>query len=101
MKRTETLFLCAVLVFALLICARSLSELGPLFLGGVDVGRQSAGVAGKSRTVDANRIMELIRQKALSDREALFYKPVPSTAPGTVGGSTGEGSASRTPEGAN
>jgi hypothetical protein len=49
-------------------------------------GRTAAGAAGRPRDVDMAKLEALIRDRHLSEREAMFYKPVEAPAPRPAGG---------------
>jgi len=88
-RRDETAFLVSVLSVALLIAGVSVHRCGDLLLRtGAPV---AAGASGTPREVDLGQIRRLIRQGALSDREALFYTVSP--APGPKTGPIGAGAA--------
>lgn len=78
MKKAEIGFLCAVVLFAVIFSALSLSEAGEVIAGILRADYALAGVAGEARDIDVEKVKDLIRQRHLSDHEAEFYKKVPS-----------------------
>jgi hypothetical protein len=77
-KRNDLVFLVAVAAFAVAFAAASLSS-----ARGTGRGRavlMGARGAGRAREVDARRIRSMIRGRYLSEREAEFYRKLPSRA---------------------
>jgi hypothetical protein len=83
MRRIEVVFLAAVLGFASVFVGRSLSQAVALLPTASDEAA-FLGTAGKPRDVDMGRLRLLLRQRALSDHEAEFYKPAKETPEGTT-----------------
>lgn len=72
MKKTEVFFLIAVVSFAAVFVSMTAATTGDIFAHRAALGAY-AGVAGKARDVDVEKIRRLIREGRLSGREALFY----------------------------
>ena len=73
MKRTDATFIIAVVAFAIVFSAISLSHTPSPFAALDGSATSMGGSAGKSRDVDVGRIQRLIRQRHLSDHEAEYY----------------------------
>jgi len=88
MRTAEVVFLAAVLFFAACFAGLSLSETGRALsrLTTEEVG--IGGAAGTPRDVEIETIRRMIREGALSDREADFYK---TAEPGVIPGPVEEG----------
>jgi len=78
-KRNETAFLISVLAAALLVAGLSVHRCGERLLATGEPA--AAGAGGQPRDVDLAEIRRLIREGALSDREALFYTVSPEPGP--------------------
>jgi len=81
-------FVVTVAVFGLFVGGVSLSRFRDVMPVVIEDTFAATGAAGQSRDVDVQRIRTLIEQGRLSDKEALYYKPVGAEAEETekVGG---------------
>ncbi len=80
MQKDDTLYVCAVSLFAVVFSAVTVMNSAGIMAERADGGRATAS-AGESRDVDVQRIEGLIREQRLSDHEASFYEAVDPAAP--------------------
>ncbi|MHC4164633.1 MAG: hypothetical protein ACYSUM_21140 [Planctomycetota bacterium] len=73
MKRSETLYVLAVAVFAVALTAIALAETAKVIARGPGDATFSP-TAGEPRDLDLEQIKRLLRSRDLSDREALHYE---------------------------
>ena len=73
-------FVVTVIVFGLLVGGVSLSRFRRVMPVVMEDTAAATGVAGQSRDVDVQRIRALIEQGRLSDKEALYYRPIGAQA---------------------
>ncbi|MHC4137419.1 MAG: hypothetical protein ACYS0K_20915 [Planctomycetota bacterium] len=73
MKRSETLYVLAVAVFAVALTAIALAETAKVIARGSGDATFSP-TAGEPRDLDLEQIKRLLRSRDLSDREALHYE---------------------------
>lgn len=83
MRRTERVYLTAVLVLAMILAWITLTQAGKAISRLTTTEAAGTPSAGKPRDVDLERIKELIREKRLSGHEADFYKKVTVPVPDT------------------
>jgi hypothetical protein len=76
MKKVEIAFLVAVYGFASLFSGLALTSAKRALVGRGAALAGPAGVGGKARNLDLEKMKRLIRQQYLSDHEAEFYRPV-------------------------
>jgi hypothetical protein len=76
MNKRNTLYLIAAAVFALVFCMLALERL-PGETGEAAQPADHPANTGAPRNIDEKRIRRLIEEGRLSDREALFYTPLP------------------------
>lgn len=81
MKKVETTFLCAVILFAAVFAAVTLTNSADIMAKRAAARHATTGAAGEARDVDVERIERLIREQLLSGHEASFYEPVDGAAP--------------------
>ncbi|MBI5091756.1 MAG: hypothetical protein HZB26_04845 [Candidatus Hydrogenedentes bacterium] len=72
MLRSEKIFLCVVLAFALAFAGITLQAVPGSESNGATAVRTGAG--GQSRDVDMVKLERLMREQSLSDHEAQFYR---------------------------
>ncbi len=77
MRKNDTIFLGAVLVFAIVFVAMTLSAIPQSVKGGG--ASERLGVGGQARDVDMPRLQRLIREQDLSAHEAEFYHRIEPT----------------------
>jgi hypothetical protein len=77
MRRTERVYLTAVLVLAIIFAWITVTQAGKAISRLTTPEAAGTPSAGQPRDVDLERIKELIRDKRLSGHEADFYKKVP------------------------
>lgn len=78
MNRSETFFIIAVTILALLFSVLTLVNTGHVAIR--KFAQETAfGTAGTARDVDLDRVKQLIKEKNLSDHEAEFYRPAGAT----------------------
>lgn len=77
MRKVEIAFVLAVLGFAVVFSAMSLSYAARARAAATDAAPAPLGAAGRARDVDIEKVKRLIRQGYLSDREAKFYRKLP------------------------
>jgi len=73
MKPNEIIFAICVTGFAVVFAGMSLWSTGQILEMRTTVERGHPGAAGQPRDVNAERILDLIRQQRLSDHEAEYY----------------------------